>query len=96
MTYEEFYKIVKEYHLGTSFSAGVYFMGKRMGYFDYVPCAEGHDYHFVPPKDDPDRNGYDLFNNEKDFRDYLNRKTLWFKQIKEQKRAEQLQEDFND
>jgi hypothetical protein len=94
MTYEEFYKIVKEYHLGTSFSAGVYYMGKRIGYFDFVPCAGGHDYHFVPPKDDPDRNGYDLFNKEKDFRDYLNRKTLWFKKIKEEYKLENIKEDF--
>lgn len=94
MIWEEFYKIVKEYHLSTSFSAGVYYMDKRIGYFDYVPCSGGHDYHFIPPKDDPDRNGYDLFNNEKDFRDYLNRKTLWFKKIEEEYKLENIKEDF--
>ena len=95
MTYEKILEIFKDYSLTRSFSSGVYFMKERIGYIDYVPSHWGHDYHFVPQKDDPDNiENYDLINQEEELRRFFDRKALWFKQIKEKKRAEQLQEDF--
>lgn len=97
MTMKELFKVFTDYSLKISLSSGVYFMGERIGHFDYVPNSYGEDYHFVPKKDDPDNiNGYTLFNKEKSLREFFDRKSLWFKQIKEQKRTEKLKEDFND
>lgn len=95
MTMKELFSIFTDYSLKISMSSGVYFMGERIGYFDYIPNPYGEDYHFVPNKDDPDNiNGYCLFNKEESLREFFDRKSLWFKQIKEKKRDEQLQEDF--
>lgn len=95
MTMKELFSIFTDYSLKISMSSGVYFMGERIGYFDYIPNPYGEDYHFVPNKDDPDNiNGYCLFNKEQSLREFFDRKSLWFKQIKEKKRDEQLQEDF--
>lgn len=95
MTMKELFSIFTDYSLKISMSSGVYFMGERIGYFDYIPNPYGEDYHFVPNKDDPDNiNGYSLFNKEESLREFFDRKSLWFKQTKEKKRDEQLQEDF--
>ena len=95
MTMKELFNVFTDYSLKISMSSCVYFMGERIGYFDYIPNPYGEDYHFVPNKDDPDNiNGYCLFNKEKPLREFFDRKSLWFKQIKEKKRDEQLQEDF--
>ncbi len=97
MTMKELFKVFGDYSLKISISSGVYFMGERIGFFDYISNPYGEDYHFVPNKDDPDNiNGFTLFNKEDKLREFFDRKSLWFKQIKEQKRAEQLKEDFND
>ena len=97
MTMKELFSIFTDYSLKISMSSGVYFMGERIGYFDYIPNPYGEDYHFVPNKDDPDNiNGYSLFNKEESLREFFDRKSLWFKQIKEKKRTEELKEDFND
>ena len=97
MTMKELFKVFTDYSLKISMFSCVYFMGEHIGYFDYIDNPYGEDYHFVPNKDDPDNiNGYSLFNNEKSLREFFDRKSLWFKQIKEKKRDEQLQEDFND
>ena len=96
MTMKELFKVFTDYSLKISISGGVYFMGERIGYYGYT-SHYGDDYHFEPNKDDPDNiNGYKLFNKEDKLREFFDRKSLWFKQIKEQKRAEELQEDFND
>ena len=93
MTMKELFSIFTDYSLKISMSSGVYFMGERIGYFDYINYGE--DYHFVPNKDDPDNiNGYCLFNKEESLREFFDRKSLWFKQIKEQKRTDKLNEDF--
>jgi len=95
MTQKKLFDIFTDYSLKISMSSCVYFMGERIGYFDYIPNPYGEDYHFVPNKDDPDNiNGYCLFNKEESLREFFDRKSLWFKQIKEKKRDEQLQEDF--
>lgn len=95
MTMKELFKVFKDYSLMISMSSGVYFMGERIGFFDYIPNPYSEDYHFLPNKDDPDNiNGYTLFNKEDKLREFFDRKSLWFKQIKEQKRTEELQEDF--
>lgn len=78
-----------------SMSGSVYFMGERIGFFDYIRSNYGEDYHFMPNKNDPDNiNDYSLIGKEKDLREFFDRKSLWFKQIKEQKRTKELQEDF--
>ena len=95
MTYDKILEIFRDYSLTRSFSSGVYFMKERLGYVDYVPSAGGHDYHFVPLINDPDNiEGYDLINKENDLRKFFDRKSLWFKQIREKKRTEKIQEDF--
>ena len=72
MTREELLNIFTNYSLNISLSSGVYFMGERMGYFDYIDNPYGEDYHFVPNKDDPDNvNGYSLFNKEKSLREFF-------------------------
>lgn len=97
MTMKELFKVFEDYSLKISMSSGVYFMGERIGFFDYISNPYGEDYHFVPNKDDPDNiEGYSLINKEKPLREFFDRKSLWFKQIKEKKRTEQLKEDFND
>lgn len=91
MTMKELFKVFTDYSLKITISGCVYFMGERIGRFDYF----GEDYHFIPNNDDPDNiNGYKLFNKEDKLREFFDRKTLVFKQIKEQKRTEELQEDF--
>lgn len=95
MTMTELFKVFTDYSLKISMSSGVYFMGERIGWFDYITSNFGEDYHFVPNKNDPDNiNSYSQFNKEKELREFFDRKALWFKQIKEQKRTEELQEDF--
>lgn len=95
MTMKELFKVFADYSLKISISSGVYFMGERIGWFDYIKSQFGEDYHFVPNNDDTDNiNGYKLFSKEDKLREFFDRKSLWFKQIKEQKRAEQLKEDF--
>lgn len=97
MTMKELFKVFGDYPLKISISSGVYFMGERIGYFDYISNPYGEDYHFIPEKDDPANiDGFTLFNKEDILRAFFDRKSLQFKQIKEQKRAEQLKEDFND
>lgn len=97
MTMKELFKVFEDYSLKISMSSGVYFMGERIGFFDYIPNPYDEDYHFVPNKDDPDNiDGFTLFNKEDKLREFFDRKSLWFKQIKAKKRAEELQEDFND
>lgn len=101
MTMDELFKVFADYSLKISMSSGVYFMGERIGFFDYIPnlyCEDYcEDYHFIPNKDDPDNiDGFTLFNKEDKLREFFDRKSLWFKQIKEQKRTAELQEDFND
>jgi hypothetical protein len=92
---KELFKVFGDYSLKISISSGVYFMGERIGWFDYIKSHYGEDYHFVPEKDDPDNiDGFTLFNKEDKLREFFDRKSLWFKQIKEQKRTEQLKEDF--
>lgn len=97
MTMKELFSIFTDYSLKISMSSGVYFMGERIGFFDYIPNSYDEDYHFVPNKDDQDNiDGFTLFNKEDKLREFFDRKSLWFKQIKEQKRTAELQEDFND
>lgn len=97
MTMDELFKVFADYSLMISISSGVYFMGERIGWYDYISSHWGEVYHFVPNKDDPDNiKGYSQFSKEKELREFFDRKSLWFKQIKEQKRTEKLQEDFND
>ena len=97
MTMKKLFKVFTDYSLKISMSSCVYFMGERIGYFDYIDNPYGEVYHFVPNKDDPDNiKGYSQFSKEKELREFFDRKSLWFKQIKEQKRTEKLQEDFND
>lgn len=97
MTMKELFKVFGDYPLKISISSGVYFMGERIGYFDYISNPYGEDYHFIPEKDYPANiDGFTLFNKEDILRAFFDRKSLQFKQIKEQKRAEQLKEDFND
>lgn len=95
MTMKELFKVFGDYSLKISISSGVYFMGERIGWFDYIQSHYGEDYHFVPEKNDPDNiDGFTLFNKEDKLREFFDRKSLWFKQIKEQKRTEELKEDF--
>ena len=95
MTMKELFKVFGDYSLKISISSGVYFMGERIGCFDYISNPYGEDYHFIPEKDDPANiDGYTLFNKEDKLREFFDRKSLWFKQIKEQKRTEKLKEDF--
>lgn len=95
MTMKELFKVFEDYSLKISMSGGVYFIDERIGWFDYIKSHFGEDYHFIPNNDDPDNiNGYKLFNKEDKLREFFDRKTLVFKQIKEQKRTEELQEDF--
>ena len=95
MTMKELFKVFGDYSLKISISSGVYFMGERIGYFDYISNPYGEDYHFIPEKDVPDNiDGFTLFNKEDKLREFFDRKSLWFKQIKEQKRTEELKEDF--
>lgn len=95
MTMKELFKVFGDYSLKISISSGVYFMGERIGCFDYISNPYGEDYHFIPEKDDPANiEGFTLFNKEDKLREFFDRKSLWFKQIKEQKRAEKLKEDF--
>lgn len=95
MTMKELFKVFTDYSLMISISSGVCFMGERIGWFDYITSNFGEDYHFVPNKNDPDNiNSYSQFNKEKELREFFDRKALWFKQIKVQKRTEELQEDF--
>lgn len=95
MTMKELFKVFTDYSLMISMSGSVYFMGERIGYFDYIKSQYGDDYNFVPNKDDQDNiEDYSLINKEKPLREFFDRKSLWFKQIKEKKRAEQLKEDF--
>ena len=95
MTMKELFKVFGDYSLKISISSGVYFMGERIGCFDYISNPYGEDYHFIPEKDDPANiEGFTLFNKEDKLREFFDRKTLVFKQIKEQKRTEKLKEDF--
>ena len=95
MTMKELFKVFGDYSLKISISSGVYFMGERIGCFDYISNPYGEDYHFIPEKDDPANiDGFTLFNKEDKLREFFDRKSLWFKQIKEQKRTEKLKEDF--
>lgn len=95
MTMKELFKVFGDYSLKISISSGVYFMGERIGCFDYISNPYGEDYHFIPEKDDPANiEGFTLFNKEDKLREFFDRKSLWFKQIKEQKRTEKLKEDF--
>ena len=95
MTMKELFKVFGDYSLKISISSGVYFMGERIGYFDYISNPYGEDYHFIPEKDDSANiDGFTLFNKEDKLRAFFDRKSLWFKQIKEQKRTEKLKEDF--
>lgn len=95
MTMKELFKVFGDYSLKISISSGVYFMGERIGCFDYISNPYGEDYHFIPEKDDPANiEGFTLFNKEDKLRAFFDRKSLWFKQIKEQKRTEKLKEDF--
>ena len=97
MTMEVLFKVFGDYSLKISMSSGVYYMGERIGSFDYITSQYGEDYHFVPKRDDPDNiDCFTLFNKEDKLREFFDRKSLWFKQIKEQKRTEELKEDFND
>ena len=95
MSMTELFKVFTDYSLKISFSNGVYYMGERIGHFYYSPNYYGDDCHFVPEKNDPDNiDCFTLFNTEDKLREFFDRKALWFKQIKEQKRVEQLKEDF--
>ena len=95
MTMKELFKVFGDYSLKISISSGVYFMGERIGCFDYISNPYGEDYHFIPEKDDPANiEGFTLFNKEDKLREFFDRKSLWFKQIKEQKRTEKIKEDF--
>lgn len=72
MTMTELFKVFTDYSLKISMSSGVYFMGERIGYFEYIKSPYGEDYYFVPNKDDPDNiNDYSLISKEKDLREFL-------------------------
>ena len=94
MTMKELFKVFGDYSLSSMFGS-VYYMDERIGDFVGITSQYSDDYYFVPNKDDPDNiKDYSYFSKEKDLREFFDRKALWFKQIKEQKRTEQLQEDF--
>lgn len=70
-------------------------MGERIGAFECITSLHSDDYYFISNNDDPDNiDGFTLFNKEDKLREFFDRKSLWFKQIKEQKRTEQIKEDF--
>lgn len=95
MTMKELFKVFTDYSMKISMSGGVYFMDERIGWFDYIKSHYGEDYYFIPNNDDPyNIDGFTLFNKEDKLREFFERKSLWFKQIKEQKRTERLKEDF--
>ena len=95
MTRKELFKVFTDYSLSSMLFVGVYYMDERIGDFVGITSQYSEDYYFVPNKDDPDNiKDYSYFSKEKDLREFFDRKSLWFKQIKEQKRTEQLQEDF--
>ncbi len=85
MTRKELFKVFTDYSLSLMFGS-VYYMDERIGDFVGIISQYGDDYHFVSNKDDPDNiKDYSYFSKEKDLREFFDRKSLWFKQIKEQK-----------
>lgn len=95
MSMLELCKVFADYSLKTSIPNGVYFMGERIGAFECITSPYSDDYYFISNNDDPDNiDGFTLFNKEDKLREFFDRKSLWFKQIKEQKRTEQIKEDF--
>lgn len=97
MTVKELFQVFADYSLKISITGDVHFMDERIGSYECITSNYGDYYYFVPNKNDPDNiNDYTLFNREDKLREFFDRKSLWFKQIKEQKRTEKLKEDFND
>ena len=85
MTKEEFFKIVKEFSLTTSFSCGVYYMDKRIGYYDVITTQ----YHFIP--NDIAKHSIHFAVN---FREYLKYRTLKIKNEIIKNNLSKIQEDF--